>query len=169
MDGGARTIVCAFAVGAALASAPAFAGSESETLTLDLEGHITPICSIVAPSEHHLGDLSRAGQSAIPISLNCNQRLAYEMHSLEGAMRHERASTFSANYTARLELMGDAPSIGRTVASEDMRDTPAADAVDVVPFDEPAQIVIRWDAPPQMLAAGRYRDVLTITLVLDGP
>lgn len=166
----ARTLAYALFLGASFASAPALAGSTNETLTLDVTGYISPACSIALPPIHNVGELSRAGQAAIPFTLDCNQPLSFEVHSEQGGLRHESIDDYIVRYRARLELLDDAAAVGREIASEDMYASPAIDRLsDATPFDENGRLVVRWDDTAQTIAQGTYRDVVTITLVLDGP
>lgn len=166
----ARAMVCVLATGAAALATPACAGADSETLTLDITGYIKPACNIVLPTRHSVGELSRAGETAIAFSLDCNQRVAFALNSEEGGLRHETARSYIVPYYARLELLGDAAGVGRDIDSAEIQAHAAIDPVsEAIPYDEPGRLVIHWDDPNQTLASGAYRDVLTITLVLDGP
>lgn len=167
---GARTAVCGFLLGSLLHPSDALAGAETQNLTLDVAGHISPVCSIALPERHHVGELSRAGETSIPFTLDCNQSLSFALRSEEGGLRHESVADYFVPYRARLELLDDAAGVGRNIESEDMRAASEIDRLgDAAPFDETGRLVIHWDDPAQTLAQGTYRDVVTITLVLDGP
>ncbi len=166
----ARTIAAAVFAVITLPAGVAIAGPDSETLTLDVAGHISPACSISLPPSYHVGELSAAGQAAIPFSLNCNQSLSYALRSEQGGLRHEDLDAYLVPYRARLELLDDAAAVGRDIESARIQGaTEQARLGDAPPFDESGRLIIHWDNPNGLLVRGTYRDTLTITLVLDEP
>jgi len=150
-------------------ASPAWAERERASVTLDIAGRISPACAIELQPHAELGELSRAGEARVPFTLACNRPLSYELRSEQGGLRHQSVDEYLVRYTAQLELDGPQARRGRTVKSADMREAAAQDSLgDFVPFENPGHLRIRWDAPERMLAQGRYRDVLTITVVMEG-
>lgn len=148
------------------ASATAWADSERETLTLEVAGQIAPACALEMQPNARVGELSRAGEAAIPFTIACNHTLAFTMRSQHGALRHQSHDQWRVPYVARVELSGSPQSAFR---SEDMREGGSAGSFgDVVPFQHNGLLHISWSSPRETLAQGTYEDVLTITMVMDG-
>ena len=155
---------------------PAYAGDrnsggerDSASVTLDIVGRIAPVCTIDLPPRAELGELSRAGEAFVPFSLACNKPLSYALQSEQGGLRHNTHGQFVVPYTAQLQLDGESARRGRAMRSGDMQNAPAGDDLrGYIPFENEGALRIRWEAPPSTLAQGRYRDVITITLVVDG-
>lgn len=148
---------------------PALGHGERAHVTLDIAGRITPACALELQPFAELGELTRAGEARVPFTLACNHSLTYALRSEQGGLRHQSAEDYLVRYTAQLEFDGAQARRGRMVKSADMREAAAQDDLgDFVPFESTGQLRIRWEAPERMLAQGRYRDVLTITIVLDG-
>ncbi len=163
----ARTLCAAIAL--LFIATPAWGHGERAHVTLDVAGRITPACALQLQPFAELGELSRAGEARVPFTLACNHPLTYALRSEQGGLRHQSVDDYLVRYTAQLELDGAQARRGRMVKSADMREAAAHDNLgDFVPYESEGHLRIRWDAPERMLAQGRYRDVLTITIVLDG-
>jgi hypothetical protein len=148
--------------------APSSASVESDraSLTLDVRGRIASSCSIDLQSRADVGELSQAGAATVPISIDCNHPLRYALRSQNGGMQHLVQAEYVVPYTARLELDGRS---GRALRSQDIRAEAGVDDLGCdPPFEQDGRLVIRWDAPRRELVQGQYRDVLTITVVMEG-
>jgi hypothetical protein len=162
----AAAIIAAVCAGA---SSSASVESDHAALTLDLRGRIAPACAIDLQARADVGELSEAGDAAVPLSINCNHRLRYALRSQNGGMQHLQQADYIVPYTARLELNGPRGASGHVVRSRDMRAHAALDDLGrEPPFAQNGRLLIHWDAPRQQLVQGDYQDVLTITVVMEG-
>jgi hypothetical protein len=158
------------AIVAALAghSVPAFAADA--VATLEIVGQISPKCSIDLQNNNINETLTdHPGSESVALSVDCNQRLVVNMHSLNGGFLHESGKKSSGSpdfisllpYTAtfQVEASGASPVSFR---SEEMAAGGGANgSIGVAPYKAKGALKLSW-SPEKPLIGGAYNDVIEI-------
>jgi hypothetical protein len=152
----------------AIASMPSAADATSDQFqtTLEIAGRISPACAVAFDDERvSLGPIDQAGAAVTSLTVECNQPLAYRLQSENGGLRHETSDAAPlVPYQARFALVGGAS--GEAISSADMTGDGAQGDLDgEIPFSSAARLTVRWDEPTELLHSGKYRDVITLTVV----
>jgi len=140
--------------------------AEHAELTLDIAGRITPRCSIAFGVERvSLGRLDRAGAVSAPLTIACNDRARIALRSRHGGFTRDGGEDL-ITYRARLVAAGGEASEAFTSAA--LRAGVRADWGAAATESSDAALRIDWSAPERVLTHGRYADIVTITLELEG-
>jgi hypothetical protein len=149
-------------------AAPAFAADA--TATLEIVGQISPKCSINLQDNNISETLTdHPGSESVALSVDCNQRLVVNMHSLNGGFLHESGKKSSGSpdfisllpYTAtfQVDASGASPVSFR---SEEMAAGGGANgSIGVAPYKAKGALKLSW-APEKPLIGGAYNDVIEI-------
>ena len=176
-------ILGAVALSAVLASQ----AQAADTVSLTLQGTIPADCAMTAPnSSLQLGDITRNGQQALSLNVNCNAPFAYSHLSTNGGLKLQGAASVvggafasSQPYSVTTSFQTDQGSFGDgalpsgsltlanaapCLAASYGASCPFANSGAGVAINRTASLIIGWAAPTAPLLAGTYSDVLTVTV-----
>jgi len=147
------------------------------SLTLDLTGKVPSRCGFVtAPATSaNLGDLTVAGNIALPFKLDCNAPYAIKVRSDHGALARvgqaPAGSPFpiTLDYVVGLTVATDlAPVSGQcavsTLSSQACSWSAGLSSGDGVSIGTNGSLTVSWTAPAQTRLAGQYQDQITLTV-----
>jgi len=140
----------------------------SQSLELKIFGKVSAKCELsFSDNEVDVVLTERAGTTALPFAVDCNQRMNVQMRSLNGGLQHTevgREPRFNgfANfvpYTATFRIDAEG---AREVSAESREMTSSARGnVGRIPFQSKGELNFAWAATPPLLG-GQYRDVIEI-------
>ena len=150
--------------------------AQQAPLELDLDGEITARCEILGfGSDGRAIDLASGGAQTFDFDISCNLPMQLELSSANGALVNEeleKLANGSSEWSARMPY--DATI---TVDSIGLREATSSDAMangviyrsgSAIPFDTSGQLVVEPRDDGASYPAGRYRDVISITVFPEG-
>jgi hypothetical protein len=150
------------------------AGTEQKA-SLGIEGHISPSCQIAntVPAVL-LGDLSRAGSASVSFQLSCNTPFRFKLSSQYGSLRQTEGAGAHAPFFSSLQYkvtlkLGTGTSLPvDSCLSSNMIGAAALCAgqstAGTSTIQQPASIGFSWDPHGAVPVAGRYVDIVTLTV-----
>ena len=165
------TFCCA---GLVFVDAPAMA--QQAPLELDLQGEITARCEVLGfGTASGPVDLSDGGTQTFDFDISCNLPMQLELSSANGALVNEELEKLAiGNSDWSVRMPYDATI---TVDSVGLREATTSDAMasgviyrsgSAIPFDTSGQLVVEPRDDGARYPAGRYRDVISITVFPEG-
>lgn len=174
-----RSAICVLvAIGAMAvttkANATAAGPAGTVMLTLDVEGTIPQRCTLDIAEDSIRLTLGRGpGSRSVPVSIDCNDRMAVSIKSDEGGLLHSKAATMLPNpgfdnflpYDLALRV----PSAGATLrwSSRDIKDVAETETTNRVPGIARGELDFSW-APRRPLIGGDYADHVEIRVSAAG-
>jgi hypothetical protein len=161
-------------LGYAMLCAPACA--DDSEVTLHLRGRIAPRCAVSTPNAIlDVGNIAKAGSAQLNLTLSCNTPFRYAISSQNGGLKHESASAATAPffhllpYTMKITLPADAGVTVDTCSSSNSTASGKAcqksGIVETVAAKgRAATLEFTWNPGDQRPLAGRYQDIVTITV-----
>lgn len=147
----------------------------SETLKLGITGHIKPRCALsLDTNDLHQVLTDSAGSARVGFDVNCNQRLAVQIKSQNGALLHDSWQSLrsSPGFTDRVpyELefsVGVDGARSIHVNSADIANLPLGGSTGVIPYQARGKLQFNW-SPELPLIGGNYGDVIEIRVTGEG-
>jgi hypothetical protein len=144
--------------------------------TLEVVGQISPRCSINLQSGNIGQALTDApGSERVGFSVDCNQRLSVNLHSLNGGFLHESGHPTSASpafisflpYTATFQVAASGASPISFRSDQMVAGTGATGSIGIAPFKAQGELILNW-SPEKPLLGGAYSDVIEIRVSGEG-
>jgi len=156
--------------------ATAARGQEAGKLELDVVGEITARCEILNFGTGQDGnfDLSLGGTRSFDFDIDCNLPMQIELSSKNGALVNEQmlaletsGNGWTATLPYRATLAIDSIGFSETVESADMVAGVTYRTGSQIPFETTGQLTVELSEATGPLPAGRYVDVISITVSAD--
>jgi hypothetical protein len=136
--------------------------------TLEIVGQISPSCSIDLQKQSIGHDLTdAAGTETVPFTVDCNQPLVVNLHSLNGGFLHESGKRESGSpqfisflpYTTTFEV--NASGATPVTFRSDQMLAGASGSIGVTPYKAQGELLLSW-SPEKPLLGGAYKDTIEI-------
>jgi hypothetical protein len=171
---GACAFMALMGVATPVAAHSADADADRATLRLDVSGTIAPRCVIsLADAQLQLALVNATGNVRLPFDVDCNDRMAVQLRSRNGALIHERSATlipsagFDSQQPYRLSISIGAGETSPTYESRDLFAAPAVFETSGIPGVTSGQLAVSWSRS-QPLLGGDYHDVIEIRVSAAG-
>jgi len=148
----------------------------ADKVQIEVTGNLVPSCGNSGTTlSVDAGDLTKAGSVTFAFTVDCNAPFQYTMHSGNGALRLVDAP--AGLKREQIELPYEVSFSIPLTRGEAIKDTCKSTALrqgavnckftnsgSKVALNQTATGQISWEAPSQQLAAGKYKDQLTISI-----
>ena len=171
-----RCFQLAILTGIVATQAQPSATAQQSPLELDLEGEITASCEVLGfGSNGRAIDLVAGGVQTFDFDISCNLPMQLELSSANGALVNEELEkivTGSSDWSARMPydaaITVDSIGLRETTTSDIMANGVIYRSGSEIPFDTSGQLVVEPRDDGALYPAGRYRDVISITVFPEG-
>ncbi len=150
--------------------------AQQAPLELDLEGEISARCEVLGfGATTGSVDLAAGGTQTFDFDISCNLPMQLELSSANGALVNDELQKLASGNSAWSASMPYNATI--TVDSIGLREATNSDAMangviyrsgSAIPFDTSGQLVVEPRPGGASYPAGRYRDVISITVFPEG-
>lgn len=169
--------VCLIGAGSVVAATSAPTGpmaQSSADLALGISGAVPTTCELNTSSDQLAPRLDGLrGRAVLEFDVDCNISLEIAVGSQNGAMVHEARARmndyhgFAEVLPYALEFEIDVAGASRPVfRSADIQSAALPGRFDVIPYTTQGRMIIDWQTA-EPLVAGRYHDVITISVTGD--
>ncbi len=148
---------------------------DTDDLQLDVTGQIAARCEILNFGAGDATiDLEAGGTKSFGFDIDCNLPMRLELSSKNGALVNEamqalaaKANGWVASIPYRATVAIDSIGFSETADSADLLGGIAYSTGSQIPFETNGELTVELEQPAGPLPAGRYEDVITITVSAD--